>query len=145
VVFKYAPHGGIHIGNKCFIGPNCTIDVPPGAELVIGDNVGFTAGVLLSSQKSICIGNDCLIAEWVSIRDAQHNFRVGTAIRLQGLSALPVVIESDVWIGRASCIIYGAVLQHGCVVGANSFVKGSTLDANGIYVGTPVRKSGSRS
>lgn len=144
VVFKYPPHNGLCIGKKCDIGPFCIFDIPLGGELRIGDNVKLTAGVVISSINQIIIGDDCLLAEWVSIRDAQHEFRAGSPIRFQGLSSAPVVIESDVWVGRSSLIFHGAYLEKGCIVGAHGLVRRERLQSYGIYVGIPVKKIGRR-
>ena len=144
VVFKYPPHKGLCIGKKCDIGPFCIFDVPPGGELRIGDNVKLTAGVVLSSINKIIIGDNCLLAEWVSIRDAQHEFRANSPISSQGLSSAPIVLESDVWVGRSGLISQGAYLEKGCIVGAHGLVKRERLQSYGIYVGIPVKKIGQR-
>lgn len=144
VVFKYPPHIGVYIGKKCDIGPFCIFDIPPDGTINIGNNVKFTAGVVLSSITKLTIGDGCLFAEWVSIRDAQHEFKSESPIRLQGLSSAPISIEADVWIGRSSVVLSGAYIEKGCIVGANSLVKKGTLLSNGIYAGIPLKMLGQR-
>ena len=140
VIFKYPPHAGIRIGKGCDIGPFCIFDIPRGGALNLGNNVKLTAGVFISAVSEIAIGDDCLVAEWVSIRDAQHSSARDKAVRHQPLVSDKISIESDVWIGRSSTILGGATLRKGCIVGAGSFVKDQELDSEGIYVGVPVRK-----
>lgn len=144
LVLKYPPHKGIRIGRGCSIGPFCIIDVPEGGVLHIGHNVKLTAGVFIAAVNEVFIGDDCLIAEWVSIRDSQHRYSKGSNIREQGLELGSVVLESDVWIGRASSVFMGSVLKSGCVVGAHGLVKGKVLESDAVYVGVPVRKISER-
>ena len=144
VVFKYPPHSGITIGRGCDIGPFCIFDLPSGCITVIGNNVKFTAGVVISSVNNLVIEDDCLFAEWVSIRDAQHEFSADELIRKQGLSSSPIHVEQDVWVGRGSVVLSGAYLEKGCIVGANSLVKKGRLLTNTIYAGIPLKQIGSR-
>jgi acetyltransferase-like isoleucine patch superfamily enzyme len=140
VVFRYPPHAGLRFGEGLFIGPHCVFDLPPGSTLHIGDRASFAAGVHISAIESITIGDDCLVAEGVSIRDSQHGYERDIPIRLQPLSASPVKIGDDVWIGRGSAVLQGAQLGDGCVVGADSQMRSGEYSANGIYVGVPARR-----
>jgi acetyltransferase-like isoleucine patch superfamily enzyme len=144
VTFKYPPHKGIVIGLNCSIGPGCIFDVPPNGKLQVGDNVKLTAGVYISAASSVSVGSDVLIAEGVSIRDSDHLFFLGSAIRKQGLQYGRISIEDDVWIGRSTAILMNSTILSGCIVGAGSMVRKSVLDANGIYVGVPARKVAER-
>ncbi len=144
VVLRYPLHKNIVLGKNVEIGPFCFIEVPLGAKLNIGNRTKLTAGVLISANNDVFIGNDCLIAEWVSIRDAQHKFSAGEPINRQCLDTKPVRIEDDVWIGRGSAVFRGAYLGRGCIVGSGSQVRGAHLECNGIYVGEPLRLHGYR-
>jgi acetyltransferase-like isoleucine patch superfamily enzyme len=104
----------------------------------------MTAGVVVSAVESVSIGSDCLIAEWVSIRDAQHFYSRERLIREQSLDISNIVIESDVWIGRSSAVLLGSYLEQGCVLGAHSLVKGKRLSGYALYVGTPAKKAKDR-
>jgi acetyltransferase-like isoleucine patch superfamily enzyme len=144
VVLRYAPHAGFSLGKDCVIGPGCILEVPPGASLAVGDRVKFTANVFIAAVSQVVIGDDSLFGEQVSIRDAEHGTLVGQLIREQALVSAPIAIGRDVWIGRNSLILQGVRIADGCIVGAHSLVKMKQLDAQGIYVGTPVRKVGTR-
>lgn len=139
-VLKYPPHAGLKLGHGLRIGPHCMIECPAGARLSIGDRVGLTAGVILSANFDVFIGDDCLIAEWVSIRDAEHSAHIGATIASQPLKLARVYIGNDVWIGRSSLILQGAHVGNGCIIGANSFLKNKTAEAFGVYVGTPAAR-----
>jgi acetyltransferase-like isoleucine patch superfamily enzyme len=143
-ILRYPPHAGVTFGRGVRIGPNCIIECPPGALLKIGDRVGLTASVLISSHREITIGHDCLFAENVSIRDAEHTISANATIASQPLRQGAIRIESDVWIGKGSIVLQDSVLRHGSVVGANSFLKSHVTDSFGIYVGAPAKKIRSR-
>jgi acetyltransferase-like isoleucine patch superfamily enzyme len=144
VTFKYPPHSGVSIGAACDIGPNCYFDIPPQGRLKIGDNVKLTAGVVISAVNDVQIGDNCLIAEWVSIRDAQHLFLSAELIRVQALSIGSIVLESDVWLGRGSAVFINSTLEQGCIVAANSIVKEKRLASYMIYAGIPIREISAR-
>jgi acetyltransferase-like isoleucine patch superfamily enzyme len=59
------------------------------------------------------------------------------------MTARGCIIADDVWIGRGSAILAGAKLRTGCVIGANSVVKGEIPEAV-IAVGAPARVITSR-
>jgi acetyltransferase-like isoleucine patch superfamily enzyme len=144
LTFKYPPHNGIVIGKKCYFGPNIVIDVPDYAKLIVGDNITFASNIVISSAKSISIGSYSLIAEFVSIRDSEHYYSRNEFIKNQELISEPVIIESDVWIGRSTCILLGSVIKQGSVIGANSLIKRKTTDSYSVYVGVPVREIAKR-
>lgn len=143
-VLRYPPHAGVVFGSGVRIGPNCIIECPAGACLRIGDRVGLTAAVLISSHRDITIGNDCLFAENVSIRDAEHTISAATTIAGQPLKQGTIAIEDDVWVGKGSIVLQDTVLRHGCVIGANSFLKSHVAEPFGVYVGAPAKKIRSR-
>lgn len=58
---------------------------------------------------------------------------VGIGGVLEPLQAAPVIIEDDCFIGSRSIIVEGAVVEKGCVIGANVVITGSTrvIDVTG--------------
>lgn len=140
LTLRYPPHSGLVLGRGLRIGPGCMIECPPGALLSIGDGVGLTAGVTLSAHHEIVIGDNCLFAEWVSVRDGEHGTLAATTIASQPLRLGSVRIEDDVWVGRGSIVLQGTTLRRGCVLGANTFIKNKAADEFGIYVGTSPTK-----
>ena len=111
--------GKLSIGSDCFFGDNCKI---------------------VTDKSTVSIGDDCLVAEHVSIRASNHGIKLGSLIRNQKNSVSPVFIGNDVWIGKGSTILAGSRIPDGCVIGANSLVLGkSELRENCIYGGVPVK------
>lgn len=136
-------NGQINIGDNCFIGKG-TLKVTEGAELEIGDRVLINNGFVISSNEKVCIGNDSLIGEYVSIRDADHAFdSLELTISKQGMKTAPIVIGDNVWIGRGTVILKGVVIGEGVIIGANSVVT-KDIEAHSIVVGNPARLIKSR-
>lgn len=144
VYFKYPPHKNIIIGKNCFFGMNTIIDVPKCGKLIIGDNVIFASNIVVSSNSKIKIGNNCLIAEFVSIRDAEHSVIKNDLIINQKLLDSEVVLENDVWIGRSTAVLMGSYISEGCIIGANSLIRKIRTEPHTIYIGNPIKKLKSR-
>jgi acetyltransferase-like isoleucine patch superfamily enzyme len=137
-------HEGIRIGRSVYIGKDVTIDCTHGGSLDIGANVTLTHGIFISCVESVSIGNDALIGEYSSIRDANHGIGPDELIRNQPLTSSPVNIGRDVWVGRGVAVLPGTSIGDGAVVGANAVVTRKV--ANGqIVAGVPARQIGLRS
>lgn len=143
VIFKYPVHSGYSIGERVRIGEYCTLDIPAGATLEVGNDVTFTMGVVLAACNGVKVGSNSLIGEYSSIRDADHGIALGLPIRGQAMIPAKVSIGSDVWLGRGVAVLKGATIADGAVVGANSVVVKS-LPANSVSVGSPARVIRSR-
>jgi acetyltransferase-like isoleucine patch superfamily enzyme len=112
--------GALRIGDRCFFGDNCKI---------IADN------------SNISIGDDCLVAEHVSIRVSNHGTKIGCVINKQPNASKGIIIGSDVWIGKGVIILAGSEIPDGVVIGANSVViPGFEFEAYCIYAGNPIRR-----
>lgn len=130
--------GSIKIGAGTHIWPNAIIEAKC-AQITIGPRSLINTSVFIGASFGISIGADALIAEHVTIRDADHvtnDHRV--AFNRQGMDGGKIVIGDSVWLGAkvtvAKCVTIGSL----SVVGANSVVTRS-LDAGGRYVGAPAR------
>jgi len=136
-VLRHPPGRGIRIGDDVYIGVGAIVDVHPGAELAIGDGVKIMHYVVIAAANSIRVGQASQLAEFTSVRDADHGLALGTLIRDQTVTA-PVNIGTDVWIARSAAILRGVHVGDGAVVGANAVVRTDVPDL-GIAVGVPAR------
>ena len=145
-VFRTIPKGNIIIGKNVTIGYRITFDVSNTGMLSIGNQTTLTQDIIISSNQNVEIGNNVLIAEYVSIRDSDHGTKKTSNINTQELTSIPIQIKDDVWIGAGVRLLKGSLINKGCVIAANSVVltKNKTLE-NTIYGGTPIRKIGERS
>ncbi len=139
VVWKYAPHAGLMIGDNVQLGEYCIVDVPLGGELILGDHVKLSMGCVIAAQQRVEIGRDSLVGEYCSLRDGDHSMAVESAIRLQPIKTTPVSIGCDVWLGRGVAVLRGAVIHDSVIVGANAVVLAGVLPARAVCVGSPCR------
>lgn len=135
-------------GTDTIVGKNCRIDnfvkikhVGGEGHVRIGNNVYLNSGTVIYSGNGVSIGNDVLIGPNCSLVPTNHNFHdLNIPIRLQGFleSRGGIIIEDNVWIGAGVTILDGTIIRRGCVIGANSLVKGE-IPENSIYAGSPVK------
>jgi virginiamycin A acetyltransferase len=134
-------------GTHTYIGKNSKVDnfvkikhVGGTGNIVIGENVFLNSGTVLYSGNGIKIGDNVLVGPNCSIVPVNHNFTdVKIPIRLQQFlpSKGGIVIEEDVWIGAGVTILDGSFIEKGCIIGANSLVKGK-LNEYSVYAGNPL-------
>ena len=129
--------GSLRLGNGCIVERFCEITAS-GGNLKIGDNSFVGQGTIIVSKKSIKIGNDCLIAEHVTIRDQNHDYSGKEKIREAGFVVKAVEIGDDTWIGAKCCILAGVRIGRSCIVGAGSVVT-EDLPDRVVAVGSPAR------
>lgn len=128
----------LDLRDHCRLGRGVFLETGEQGRIEIGSHTRINAGVFIVAHSSVSIGDDCLIGEYVSIRDADHGTEAGELIRKQALKARPVFIGNDVWIGRGTVILKGITIGDGAVVGANSVVT-SDIPPRSVAVGVPAK------
>lgn len=127
----------IEFGEKCVIDRFMTIECH--GQLSVGARTILGHHCTIASHRSIRIGNDCLIAEMVSIRDHDHRFgRLDMPTREQGMTCAPVKIGNNVWLGAKVTVVKGVTIGDNVVVGANAVVT-RDIPANAVAMGIPAR------
>lgn len=131
------PGGAAEIGAGVRIENDSWLIAEDGDRLRIGDRVFISQHCVISGD--VHIGDDTLIAGYVTIIDANHVFSdSGRPIREQGGEKISVRIGTDVWIGTMSVVLAGARIGDHAVIGAHSTVTGD-IPAWAIAVGSPAR------
>ncbi|MBK8066833.1 MAG: acyltransferase [Rhodanobacteraceae bacterium] len=115
----------------------------PDATITIGEwtSVGYHTFIFATSQ--IDIGANCLIAPFCYLVDANHGIRRDTLIRNQPMSAAPIRIGDDVWLGTGVAVLKGVQIGRGAVVAAGSVVS-SDIPEYAISAGNPAVVIGER-
>jgi acetyltransferase-like isoleucine patch superfamily enzyme len=140
------PGTRLWLGEHCWIADGVYFEAPPRpdqpdthGQIRVGSFVTLNSGVHLVSYESITIGDDTLVGEFTSIRDANHGMDdLDTPMRSQKHDAAAIRIGRNVWIGRGCCILKGVTIGDGAVVAANSVVT-KDVPANTIVGGAPAR------
>ena len=113
--------------------------------LCIGDNCELGDMTHIVAHENVVIGNNVLIASKVFISDTNHGETKGgnasnplVPPNERPLTTNKVVIGNNVWIGENVVVLPGASIGDGCIIGANSTVKG-VIPKYCIAVGSPAR------
>lgn len=113
--------------------------------LFIGDNCEMGDITHIVAHERVEIGNNVLIASKCFISDTNHGIYKGenqdspeTLPNQRKLVTKPVKIGNNVWIGENVVILAGTEIGDGCIIGANSVVKG-LLQKYTIVVGNPAK------
>ena len=130
-------HGRIRVG-RGIIMDDLKITLLRGASFTVGDRVSANRGLVVACMQEIRIGDGCMIAEYVSIRDFTHRIVPGVAMKDSGFDCAPIVIGANVWIGRGALIMPGVTIGDNSIIGAHAVVNRS-IPANSVAVGMPAR------
>lgn len=120
------------------IQPNVLNVRTPGAQIIIGDNVGIS-GSIISASQSIVIGNNVLIGSGCIICDSDaHPIHPKDRNDNEKTKSNPIKIEDDVFIGARCLILKGITIGRGSVIGAGSVVTHDVMPMS-IYAGNPAK------
>jgi acetyltransferase-like isoleucine patch superfamily enzyme len=129
--------GRIVFGEDCVLDRHLTIEC--WGELIVGARTIFGHHCTIAAGESVRIGEDCLIAEMVSIRDRDHaSDDPSVPYRLQGHVTAPVVVGNNVWLGSKVTVVRGVTIGDNAVVGAGAVVT-RDVPAGSLAVGVPAR------
>lgn len=128
--------GRIRLGEGILLYPGLYAETCGDGEIVIGDGVVLSTGVHLVSYAGIFIGKGTMVGEYTSVRDANHTRAEGMTLRDSDHAAKPIVIGSEVWIGRGVTVLGGVTIGDRAIVGANAVVT-KDVPADSVVAGVP--------
>lgn len=110
------------------------------AEVIIGNEVSSTSGVVISAVEgvSVTIGDDVMFASRNEVRadDGHPIFDVHTGKRVN--TARSVRIGDHCWIGAGAVVLAGVKIGQGSVIGLGSIVT-RDVPNNAVAVGSPAK------
>lgn len=110
------------------------IHVGPNGVLEFGDDVFINQGADISATMSVSFGDRVLVGPHVTVvDDSAHDVAPEVPRRVA-----PVVVESDVWLGRRCMLMPGVTVGRFSVVGAGTVVT-SDVPPCTVVVGVPAR------
>lgn len=138
----YGPN--IHLGNNVvFLAANGSKTALTTVKLKgyegridIGSNVLVMNGVRISSATHIIINDDCMLANFCYLTDADWH-DVHDRTNPVGKTA-PIILEKAVWIGDSAIICKGVRIGQNSVVGAGAVVT-KDVPPNVVVAGNPAR------
>ena len=137
------------LGPGLTTGYHCRFDLgggtTSGITLTMGDNCHLGDNVHIVASESVTIGDNCLMASKIFISDTSHGAYQGALQsrpdsdpNLRPLTARPVSIGANVWIGENVCVLPGVSIGDGAVINANAVVTRDVPPAT-IVGGVPAR------
>lgn len=106
----------------------------PGAVLKIGNRVLINQGASVCATSYIEIGDDSQIGDFTSVMDTDyHKLEPGTPVRTE-----PVIIGTNVWLGRNVIVLPGSKIGDHSVVAAGSIVRGD-IPPRVVVAGSPAK------
>jgi acetyltransferase-like isoleucine patch superfamily enzyme len=128
---------GARIGKRPMFYPG--VWITPGRHLVVGDDVDFAQGVLVTTGGGVEIGDRALIGYRVQILSVNHAVPAGRGrIFDAGHEPRSVRIGSDVWIGANAIVMPGITIGDGAVVAGGAVVT-KPVEPYAIVGGNPAR------
>mgnify|MGYP003574939431 CR=1 FL=1 len=110
----------------------------PGAELILGDDVGIS-GTVVCAGKSIRVGKGTIAGSGAMIIDNDFHQLDGTVWRNEYVAnARPVEIGKFVFIGARAIVLKGVKIGDRAVIGAGAVVS-RDVPADHIAVGNPAQ------
>jgi acetyltransferase-like isoleucine patch superfamily enzyme len=119
----------IRMGRNARIYPGVLLETQGAGRIVIGDNVVLSRGVHIVAFDAVTLGDNCMVGEYASLRDANHK-KSTVSMRSSGHDCAPILLGSNVWVGRAACILKGVSIGSNSIVGANAVVTRSVAAAS---------------
>ncbi len=95
--------------------------------------------LVLSEEKNIFIGDDCMFSKdvWIRIADPHLIYSVSDHKRINHTKS--VYIGDHVWVGQHAMILKGTNIGSGSIVGAMALVANKKIPSNVSVAGNPVR------
>jgi len=120
--------------------PGSRIECLNNGRILIGKNVSIGQSLFIQTSSRIKIGNNVSMSANIFIGTTDYCIKPydGGSFLMQEESEKTITIENGVFIGHGAIILPGAYLSEGCVVGANSVVKGR-FESGTIIAGVPAK------
>lgn len=108
-----------------------------GGQLSIGHNVFFNRYVQVVVKDRVTIGDNCIIANNVSIFDHDHK-TTGIPYCNQGFDSAAISIGNNVWLGSGVTVLKGVDIGDNAVIAAGAVVTKS-VPCGELWGGVPAK------
>lgn len=137
--FKLFIEGGkVEIGETPRISDLCEIQAR-NSVIEIGKNFNLNSFSRIVAFDKIIIGDSVTIAQFVTILDHDHDYKIqNKKLILDGYKTNPVIIGNNVWIGDKVVITKGVNIGNNVIIGAGSVIT-KNIESNVIVAGNPLK------
>lgn len=115
--------------------------LPASGAIEIGMRANINQYVIINGEGGVKIGDDVMIAPFVSIFSTNHKFdRLDIPMGEQGMGSKGgVIIENDVWLGTHAVVLDGVKIGKGCIIAAGAVIT-KDVEPYSIMAGIPAKK-----
>lgn len=106
-----------------------------GKNIKIGKDVFVNSGCCFQDQGGVTLGDSCLVGHNVVFATFDHD---KCPSKRGDMTAAPIVVGKDVWIGAHATILKGVTIGDGAIVAAGAVVT-RDVPPNTIAAGVPAR------
>lgn len=106
-----------------------------GKNIKIGKDVFVNSGCCFQDQGGVTLGDGCLVGHNVVFATFDHD---KCPSKRGDMTAAPIVVGKDVWIGAHATILKGVTIGDGAIVAAGAVVT-RDVPPNTIAAGVPAR------
>lgn len=129
----------IRVGRRVRIFPGLRAECHGRGRLIIGDNVAIGQGFHVTCMGSVEIGAGTLITGYVTVTDIEHEYEeINVPVLGQASIHKETKIGKNCFLGMGARVQAGTILGDGCIVGANSVVRG-VFPPYSVIVGAPAK------
>jgi acetyltransferase-like isoleucine patch superfamily enzyme len=128
--------GSLSFAGGYNIGRGCRIDIEEGGSVTIGHGGYINTNTSIIIMHGLSIGDNCVISWNCQFLDEDFH-SINYEGRLEGDPKIS--IGDRVWVGCGVKIYKGTQIADGCVVDADSVVRGQFTQANTLIGGNPAR------
>lgn len=121
----YVVNISLHHKNVCFIGKN--------------NFFNSRATIVLSEEKNVIIGSNCLFSYDMAIRVADSHVIYSSETQKRLNYSKSVYIGDHVWFGQNVMILKGTSIGSGAIVGAGSVISNKEIPSNTSVAGNPAK------
>ncbi len=109
---------------------------PRAGKIELGRGCYLNRYTILDAHERISVGRDVMIGPHCFITDGDHGTAPGSSVKSQRMTAQPVVIEDEAWLGAHVTVLPGVRIGRGAVIGAGSVVT-RDIPAGAVAYGAP--------
>lgn len=123
-------------GSHYSIGRGCRFDIGENAIVTFGEGGHVTAFSNFIISNKLIIGDNCVISWGCQFLDDDHQ---KIFYKEKEEKENEIIIGNHVWIGTGAQIYKGTNIADGCVIAANSVVRGIFNEPNSLIGGNPAK------
>lgn len=131
--------GDIYLGENVRISSGVKISCSSAGQMYFGKNVSVNVNSQIICMNSIYFGENTMISWDDLIMDS--DFHAIESGGIEGQISKPIYISKNVWIGCRVSLFKGTHIEEGCIVAANSTIRGTYEAKNSLITTSGVARN----